>query len=169
MEKIWNHSWMCRFIWYRHREDCTPFLLPTPLPLFLASLGYPLSPKNHHVTSLLSEGTALCECWACYHCFQVPWHFFNEWSWFQCNRAILLSTTAFSLFSCIVFSLLLFYVFKDFFSSSCSSERMFFLNPHLKRIMNHWEEALLLIRVVFFPLHLGEIKWLKYKFDLNGS
>lgn len=37
-------------------------------------------------------------------------------------------------------------------SSFCSqgdAGRMFFLSPYLKRIMNHWEKALLLIRLFF--------------------
>lgn len=35
------------------------------------------------------------------------------------------------------------------FSSQCGAGRMFFLSPYLKRIMNHWEKALLLIRLFF--------------------
>lgn len=44
----------------------------------------------------------------------------------------------------------------SFFSTRCGAGRMFSLSPHLKRIMNHWKKALLLIRLFF--LHLGEIK-----------
>lgn len=53
-----------------------------------------------------------------------------------------------------------------FFSPQCVTGRMFFLSPHLKRIMSRWKNAHLLIR---FFLHFGESKWLKYKFDLNSS
>lgn len=135
------------FVWKHHRDDYT-VSSPHPSPNLFSSLEYLFSPHNHYVT-----GGRVLLCWvqtwtslSAENGVTVPkatTHlFFSGGSWFQMQLETIsvhspyftpsLHCLSPAAFPCVQrpFSLL---------SSSSSPGRMFFLNPHLKRIMNHWE------------------------------